>query len=254
MPKQGEIDYVAKLAPAEVAHVLNKPFADARCGQYLMDVGLVLSLVPPPPAKLLDLGVGPGWTSLLFAQRGYEVVGVDLAPAMVELARVNQARAGVTNLTLLVADYESFTARPTFDIAVFYDALHHAEDEERALAAVWLALKAGGVCVTVEPGAEHGSDEGARAAVARFGVTEKSMPPQRIIDLGRRVGFTSFDVYERPTPTLLAREPERWRWKALRRAMGAMIKDPWRALRARRQALAGSHMVVLRKDLSSGNR
>lgn len=247
MPKQGEIDYVAKLAPAEIAHVLNKPFSDAKCGQYLMDVGLILSLIPPPPARLLDLGVGPGWTSLLFAQRGYDVVGVDLAPAMIELARENQVRAGVTNLQFLVGDYETLAEQPSFDIAVFYDALHHAEDEERALAAAWLALKAGGVCVTAEPGAEHGSDAGAQAAAARFGVTEKSMPPRRIIDIGRRVGFASFEVYERPMPRLLAREPDQWRLKTLRRAVGAMLKDPWRALFARRHALAGSHIVLSRK-------
>lgn len=247
MPKQGEIDYVAKLAPAEIAHVLNKPFSDAKCGQYLMDVGLILSLLPAPPARLLDLGVGPGWTSLLFAQRGYDVVGMDLAPAMIELARENQVRAGVMNLQFLVGDYETFAEQPSFDIAVFYDALHHAEGEERALAAVWLALKAGGVCVTAEPGEEHGGDAGAQAAVARFGVTEKSMPPRRIIEIGRRVGFTLFEVYERPTPNLLARDPDRWRWKALRRAVGAIVKDPWRALFARRQALAGSHIVLLRK-------
>ncbi|MCI0685092.1 MAG: class I SAM-dependent methyltransferase [Gemmataceae bacterium] len=247
MPKQGEIDYVSKLAPTEIAHILNKPFSDAKCGQYLMDVGLILSLIPPPPGRLLDLGVGPGWTSLLFAQRGYDVVGVDLAPAMIELARENQVRAGVTNLQFQAGDYETLADPRSFDIAVFYDALHHAEDEERALAAVWLALKAGGVCVTAEPGAEHGDDAGARAAVARFGVTEKSMPPRRIIEVGRRAGFTSFAVYERPTSRLLAREPDRWRWKALRRAIGAIVKDPWRAFVARRQALAGSHLVVLRK-------
>lgn len=247
MPKQGEIDYVAKLAPAEIAHVLNKPFSDAKCGQYLMDVGLILSLLPSPPARLLDLGVGPGWTSLLFAQRGYDVVGVDLAPAMIELARENQVRAGVTNLQFLVGDYETLAEQPSFDIAVFYDALHHAEDEERALAAVWLALKAGGVCVTAEPGAEHGSDAGAQAAVARFGVTEKSMPPRRIIEIGRRVGFTSFAVYERPAPKLLLRSPGRWWWSALRRAIGAVLKDPWRAFLAPHQALNGSHLVVLHK-------
>lgn len=247
MPKQGEIDYISKLAPAEVAHVLNKPYSDGKCGQYLMDVGLILSLLPPPPARLLDLGVGPGWTSLMFAQRGYDVVGLDLAPAMIDLARANQVLIGPGQLEFRVGDYETLNEHGQFDAAVFYDALHHAEDEGQALAAVWRSLRPGGRCITAEPGARHDTDAGAQAAVARFGVTEKSMPPFRIIAAGRRAGFGSFDVYERPAPRLLAREPDRTLWRAARQALRCVLKDPWQTLVARRRALSGSHIVVLRK-------
>ena len=245
MPKQGEIDYVSKLATDEITHLLDKPISDAKCGQYLMDLGLVVSLLPPPPGRLLDLGIGPGWTSLLFARRGYDVLGMDVAPAMIEMARAKQA--GTNRLQLLVGDYESLAFHDEFDAAVFYDALHHAADEGQALQAAWRALKPGGMCITAEPGAEHGNDAGAHAAVARFGVTEKSMPPSRIIAAGRAAGFRSFEVYERPAPKLLAREPDRTVWRALRHALRCVLKDSWKALFARRQALAGSHIVVLRK-------
>jgi SAM-dependent methyltransferase len=161
------------------------------------------------------------------------------------LARAKQA--GAERLQLLVADYESLTFHGEFDIAVFFDALHHAEDDEQALAAAYRALKPGGVCVTVEPGAGHSVDAGAQAAVARFGVTEKSMPPQRVIAAGKSVGFGAFEVYERPAPKLLAREPDRPVWRAMRHALRCVLKDSWKALLARRQALAGSHIVILRK-------
>lgn len=245
MPKQGEIDYVSKLATDEITHLRNKPFSDAKCGQYLMDLGLLLSLLPAPPGRLLDLGIGPGWTSLMFALRGYDVLGVDVAPAMIEMARAKQA--GAERLQLLVADYESLALRDEFDIAVFYDALHHAEDDEQALAAAYRALKPGGVCLTAEPGASHGADAGARAAVARFGVTEKSMPPRRIIDAGRKAGFRTFEVYERPAPRLLEREPDRTIWRTGRRLLRCVLKDSWQALFAREKALAASHVVLLRK-------
>src|SRR5262245_2501977 len=109
MPKHGEIDYVGRLAPEERAHLAGKPFSDPKCGQYLMDVGLILSLLPPPPARLLDLGVGPGWTSLLFGRRGYDVLGQDLAPTMIDVARTNQQRAGIDNVQFIVSDYEALT-------------------------------------------------------------------------------------------------------------------------------------------------
>jgi SAM-dependent methyltransferase len=247
MPKQGEIDYVSKLAAHEVAHAFAKPFSDPRCGQYLMDLGLVLSLLPPPPARLLDLGVGPGWTSILFARRGYDVVGVDVAPAMIELARANRARCGDDlRLDFAVADYESLDWQDKFDAVVFYDALHHAEDEAAALATVFRALRPGGVCITVEPGARHADDPGAHAARARFGVTEKSMPPAHIIAVAQRLGFRKFEVYERPTPHLLEVVPDAALWRMFRRALRALLKDSWRSFVQRRQSLAGSHVVVMR--------
>ncbi len=246
MPKQGEIEYVGRLADEEIAHLVNKPLSDGKCGQYLLDLGLILSLLPPPPGRLLDLGVGPGWTSRLFAKRGYEVVGQDIAPDMIELAREHHGSNDLP-LEFIVCDYETLSFREEFDCAVFYDALHHAENEEQALASVFQALKPAGVCITAEPGAEHGRDPGAQAAVARFGVTEKSMPPGRIIEVGRRVGFRSFEVYERPAPRLLLRVPDCHFWRILRRVLRALLKDPWKELTARNAALTGSNIVVLRK-------
>jgi ubiquinone/menaquinone biosynthesis C-methylase UbiE len=42
--------------------------------------------LPPAPASVADLACGTGSLSLLLAERGYEVTGVDLAPAMLERA------------------------------------------------------------------------------------------------------------------------------------------------------------------------
>ncbi|MFJ3305807.1 class I SAM-dependent methyltransferase [Streptomyces sp. NPDC086549] len=47
--------------------------------------------LPGRPADVLDLGCGTGSLSLLAAERGHRVTGVDLSPAMVELARAKLA-------------------------------------------------------------------------------------------------------------------------------------------------------------------
>src|SRR5207244_11070644 len=83
MAKSGEIDYLKNLGAAGVWHAANKPFSDPGCGRYLAELGAILALLPPPPARLLDLGCGTGWTSVFFARAGYDVVGVDLAPDMI---------------------------------------------------------------------------------------------------------------------------------------------------------------------------
>jgi SAM-dependent methyltransferase len=51
-----------------------------------------LANVVPPPGPVADLGCGPGAHALALARRGYDVVGVDGSPRMVEVARRRAAR------------------------------------------------------------------------------------------------------------------------------------------------------------------
>lgn len=49
--------------------------------------------MPPAPATVLDVGCGTGSISVLLARLGYAVMGIDLAPAMLMLARNKATRA-----------------------------------------------------------------------------------------------------------------------------------------------------------------
>jgi SAM-dependent methyltransferase len=51
-----------------------------------------LANVVTPPGPVADLGCGPGAHALALARRGYDVVGVDGSPRMVEVARTRAAR------------------------------------------------------------------------------------------------------------------------------------------------------------------
>jgi 2-polyprenyl-3-methyl-5-hydroxy-6-metoxy-1,4-benzoquinol methylase len=51
-----------------------------------------LANVVAPPGPVADLGCGPGAHALALARRGYDVVGVDGSPRMVEVARQRAAR------------------------------------------------------------------------------------------------------------------------------------------------------------------
>jgi SAM-dependent methyltransferase len=207
MAKDDEINYISKVAAVEDVSVdqfkeylSRKPFSDDRCGDYLMDIAQVMRLLPLPPARLLDIGVGSGWTSDLFARRGYEVVGLDISPDMIELTE-RLARPG---LSFQICDYETGPIPTGFDIAVIYDSLHHAEEEYQVIKNIYASLNDGGILITIEPGAGHSTTADSLEVMRKYGTTEKDMPHSLQKDLMLRAGFGQVDQYVRLTQLPLA--------------------------------------------------
>lgn len=197
-PKQGEKDYYAQLGAEGIEHSLGKPFSDDCCAQYLAAMTALFSVMAPPPARVVEFGCGTGWLSLALAQRGYEVLGVDIAQEAADLARQAAASRGIRTAEFVASDYENFAGNGRFDYAIFHDALHHAESELAALRCAYAALASGGCLITLEPGSAHAGAATSREAVERFGVHEKSMPPSHIIAAARQAGFKRHLVLPHP--------------------------------------------------------
>jgi SAM-dependent methyltransferase len=202
-PKQGEREYFARIGEAGREHARRKPFADENCLQYLANLTAFLSVMRPPPGRIVEFGCGAGWLSLLLAERGYEVTGVDISPDAIALAEQLAVERGIVRASFRVGDYETVRIESPADYVIFHDALHHAEVEQDALRAAYAALKPGGLLICIEPGEGHSTSESSRRAVAEFGVHEKEMPPRKIVALGRAAGFKRHLVLP-------------WPWYALR--------------------------------------
>lgn len=97
----------------------------------------------PHGADVLDVGSGPGWTSLFLAESGYRVTAVDLVPANVELTAHRAARWS-TPVHAEVGDMEELELGRQFEFALIYDALHHSARHRRALERVAAHLRPGG--------------------------------------------------------------------------------------------------------------
>ncbi|RVT89189.1 class I SAM-dependent methyltransferase [Sphingomonas crocodyli] len=199
MTKEAERLFMQKLGEEGWAHSLNKPFSEPGCWSNLVTMGFMMSQLPEPPARILDLGCGGGWSSRFFAQRGYSVTGQDICADMVRIGEEGRDRNPVPlDLNFIVSDYESLALENEFDAAFFIDSLHHAEDELAAIRSAYRALKPGGILMTREPGEGHSEAPWSIAAVEEYGVTERDMPPHLIIRRGLEVGFTSYRVFPAP--------------------------------------------------------
>ena len=199
MPKAGEMTYFSAIGEGGQQHSLNKPFSDPGCSDMLVSIGVIFRLLPPPPARILDLGCGTGWTSQFFARRGYRVTGQDISSEALALARDFSTQLGIGDtLDFHDGDYESLPFDKEFDVAIFYDSLHHAEDEGAAVASAYRALKPGGMLITHEPGEGHATAPASLRAMEEFGVTEKDMPPRRIIEVGLAAGFSAYKIFPLP--------------------------------------------------------
>jgi SAM-dependent methyltransferase len=202
--KQGEIDYMKNIGDEGARGAFDKPFSHFTCSKNLVDLGIIMALLPPPPARLLDLGCGTGWTSAFFARRGYRVTGQDIAPDMIRYAERNRERYEASELDFVLSDYESLSFSEPFDCAVFYDSLHHATNERAALESVHRALRPGGVLVTHEPGTGHSTSPDSLRAMELYGVTEKDMAPSHVRDLCRQIGYSRFEFLPDPTLAIIA--------------------------------------------------
>ena len=102
-----------------------------------------------PGQHVLDVACGPGIPSLMVAPLvggDGAVVGIDLAPGMVELAKKKAEKAGLTNVTFREADAESLPfPDDSFDVVLCNHGLVHTTDRATALREMRRVLKRGGI-------------------------------------------------------------------------------------------------------------
>lgn len=100
---------------------------------------------PLDGARVLDVGCGGGLLSEAMAAKGAQVVGIDMAPALIEVARLHLHESGqtvdyrCTSVEALAAE----TPEP-FDAITCMEMLEHVPDPGSVIAACAQLLKPGG--------------------------------------------------------------------------------------------------------------
>jgi 2-polyprenyl-3-methyl-5-hydroxy-6-metoxy-1,4-benzoquinol methylase len=101
-----------------------------------------------PGARVLDLACAWGRTTIELARQGYDVIGFDISPDLLAIARERAIAAGLA-ITFVEGTVRRLPDLGSFDaVTAFYDnsvlSFEHARDNVGALRRVAAALRAGG--------------------------------------------------------------------------------------------------------------
>ena len=149
-------------------------------------------------ARVLDVGVGSGWTSVFLGEAGYSVTGIDLAPACVEMGRRRADRTDV-DVEFEVADMDDFSLGQEFDATLVFDCLHHSQYQERVISNVARHLRPGGWVLFGEPSILHTISPNARRVHQETGWIERGIQARSLRADCRKAGLTNFRRFHEGT-------------------------------------------------------
>lgn len=103
-----------------------------------------------PPQTILDLACGTGAPTVALALKGYSVTGLDLTPAMLDIARKGAAAKGAA-LTWICGDMRSIDYQEVFDHVmlrdVIFGVLETRQEDADLIRRMAIATKTGGRCL-----------------------------------------------------------------------------------------------------------
>lgn len=152
--------------------------------QMMPKINFVLEIAKKRGGKVIEIGCGYGYLSLELARNGLDVVGVDLSPRSIELAkkyaRENPFKKNFGSLTYKSGDVLSMDfGKNEYDSVVFFGSLHHMPDINLVLSKVHAALKKGGNLIVCEPVSENFTRRSAEFAAVLRAVLPTWIPYQK---------------------------------------------------------------------------
>jgi SAM-dependent methyltransferase len=173
---------------------------------------LLLAHLPPAPARVADLGCGTGTLSVLLAQEGYDVHGLDLSPEMVRRARAKAADVAGTSFAVGDAAAPDLPAG-SFDVVLSRHVLWALPDPAAGLRRWCDLLAPGGRLLLVEGRWFNGAGLSASETAALVADARE----QRPIHGGTTPHSTVLEIHHLPDPVYWGRAIDDERYLAVSR-------------------------------------
>jgi len=148
--------------------------------------------------RVLSIGCGDGQFELMLAPRARSVLGVDISPEAIDVARRAQARAATPNVEFRCVSVADLELTERFDTIVCVAFLHHlpAAGLEGFLEFVAAHLEPGGLLYTQDPSVNGLLRHVGRIVLGRRYDTyhspdERELDPGEVITALRGAGFSS---------------------------------------------------------------
>jgi ubiquinone/menaquinone biosynthesis C-methylase UbiE len=103
----------------------------------------------PQGSRVLDIGCGPGWVSIVLAERGFRVSSIDSAQAMIETTRRNvhsSAKEELVNVSVGDAHRLAFSDE-TFSVVMALGVLSYLHPPQQALREMARVTRPGGYVI-----------------------------------------------------------------------------------------------------------
>lgn len=98
--------------------------------QYVAIIREMLPQLNIDRAKILDLACGTGTLSIELAKIGHSVLGVDISPKMIEVAKSKAAK--IPNVSFKIGDMLNFTNEDKFDcVTCTFDSLNYLQNVDQ---------------------------------------------------------------------------------------------------------------------------
>jgi len=195
-------------------HVVHKPFSFLQEAHYISRHLSLLFYAAnlSPGLRILEIGCGAGWLSIVLAELGMICTGIDLSSNAIELANVKKSwhqklRPGSVVDFAIFDGHDLLFEDAAFDRVIFFDAFHHVRDQRSLLSEISRVLRPGGRVAMCEPAPGHSRSDAAQQEMRKYKVIENDIDITLINNIISNLGLrAAVMLLQQQEPLMVSQE------------------------------------------------